>query len=48
MDEDVPMEPLFNKPVIRVATRCLSIVDCCRADNMANAFGMLPAFVPPE
>jgi hypothetical protein len=40
------MKPLLNKPVTRVASHCLSVVDCCRSENMVYTFAMLLAFAP--
>jgi hypothetical protein len=48
MDEEFPTEPLITKPVTRVASHCLSVVDCCRSDNMLNTFAALLAFASAD
>jgi hypothetical protein len=48
VDEGFPMEPLVNKPVTRIASHCLSVVDCCRSENMVYTFATLLAFAPPD
>jgi len=46
MDEDVPKETLIIR--LSLALPLMSVVDCCRSDNMVYAFAMLLALAPPD